>query len=156
MLNHHNKFLNDYLLFQNMKEFLQTVKKYLIRGTWILAGLALLFMTYAYFGSFSEGFRAGTVVKISKKGFVFKTYEGQLNVEGIMSQDLKKGITSLWDFSVPSGNHEALKTLEEAALEEDRVKIFYEEKIMKFPWIGDTKYFVTRVERLHHGQQHSK
>jgi hypothetical protein len=56
--------------------------------------------------------------------------------------------TSVWNFSVLSGNEEVLKTLEETALAKQRVKIEYEEKFVKFPWRGETKYFVTKVEIL--------
>ena len=46
-------------------------------------GIALVailsFVAYANF-TFSEGSRNGTVIKLSSKGMMFKTYEGQLNV----------------------------------------------------------------------------
>ena len=37
--------------------------------------------TLSYFGIYDEGVRAGNVVRISKKGVIFKTYEGQLNLQ---------------------------------------------------------------------------
>lgn len=32
------------------------------------------------FGSYSDGNRAGTVIKLSRKGLLFRTYEGELNL----------------------------------------------------------------------------
>ena len=42
---------------------------------------AILFLSLMYWGVYDEGVRAGTVLRISKKGMVFKTFEGQLNVQ---------------------------------------------------------------------------
>jgi hypothetical protein len=43
-------------------------------------GMVTLFC-FSYWGTYSEGIRSGMIVKISKKGWVFKTYEGQLNLQ---------------------------------------------------------------------------
>jgi hypothetical protein len=43
----------------------------------LLAGIGVF--SFLYWGTFSTGVRAGIVIKVSEKGFLFKTYEGQLN-----------------------------------------------------------------------------
>lgn len=90
-----------------------------------------------YFGSYSDGIRAGKVMKISKKGYVFKTYEGELNL-GMNEQS--------WSFSVDGSRKDVLEKLEEVSLTGENVKLHYEEKFVQFSWRGDTKYFVTKVE----------
>lgn len=87
----------------------------------------------------SEGTRTGTLFKVSKKGYVFKTYEGQLLLAG--SALVTR--TSTWDFSV--NNEETYKALQ--ALEGKTVKCYYKEKIDAFPWQGDTDYLVYKVEK---------
>lgn len=94
--------------------------------------------SYVYFGNFSTGTRAGVVMKISKKGYVFKTNEGQLDI-GQINQP--------WDFSVEGSDEELLKTLEEVQGTGERVKLHYVEKFIIAPWRGDTKYFIIQIDR---------
>ena len=107
-----------------------------------LAGLA-----YFYFGSFSEGVRSGIVVKISKKGYVFKTYEGQLNLLTFGAVRNQNMVNESFDFSVAGNREDIVKTLEEASLSGERVSLHYVERFATFPWRGDTRYFIERVER---------
>lgn len=126
--------------------FKKKLKKFLI-GTLIVAviGALLTFLVLNY-GSYSTGYRAGIVMKMSKKGFLFKTFEGELNVEGLQGSD--KGLSSVWNFSVDGDEAEILQTLDEVALSKERVKLFYAEKYVKLFWRGDTKYLITKVERV--------
>jgi hypothetical protein len=32
--------------------------------------------SFFYYGAYSSGYRAGKIMKITKKGYLFKTYEG--------------------------------------------------------------------------------
>ena len=43
--------------------------------------LALLILSFLYWGSYEKGEMAGKVLRISEKGFVFKTHEGKLSLE---------------------------------------------------------------------------
>ncbi len=107
--------------------------------------LVLLIGAYFVFGSYSEGSRAGTIVKLSRRGTLIKTYEGQLNLGGV-SGETGSPASSLWDFSVDGGKDEIIKQLEEASLNGKRIKLYYKEKFYQFPWRGDTKYFIYQVE----------
>lgn len=108
--------------------------------------IALLVLIYFFFGSYSTGSRAGTIVKLSQRGVAFKTLEGQLNLGGLTSESGSPA-SSLWDFSVDNGDKEVITALEEANLNGHRVKLYYNEKFYKLPWRGDTKYFVYKVEK---------
>jgi hypothetical protein len=42
-----------------------------------------------------------------------------------------------------------IKDLEEVALNGERVSLHFIKRYVAFPWRGDTKYFITRVEQGH-------
>jgi len=56
----------------------------------VLFIIAILYAIYHF--SFSSGVRSGKLVKLSKKGLIFRTYEGTL--------DLGSGDKLTWDFSI--------------------------------------------------------
>lgn len=101
---------------------------------------------YANF-TYSKGSRNGTVIKLSNKGVMFKTYEGQLNV-GAYVRESSNPPTTIWEFSVPKGNQEVLDEINEAIDKGRRVKLHYKEKLMTLPWRGDTVYLIYDVEIL--------
>jgi hypothetical protein len=111
-----------------------------------LVGLILAGVVYFMYRNYtvSEGTRSGTLFKMSKKGYVFKTYEGELNLagSGIMSD------RSIWKFS---GADEAVFGALQA-LEGKQVRCHYNEKKQAFPWQGDTNYIVYKVEAVPNGQ----
>lgn len=109
--------------------------------------IAFALMAYFYFGTFSEGIRSGVVIKGSKKGFLFKTYEGQLNLQTFGASRNQNMVAENFDFSVPTSNTEVIKTLEDVSLTGERVSLHYVEKFVTFPWRGDTKYLIEKVER---------
>ena len=94
--------------------------------------------------AYSEGDRAGVVSKLSKKGYIFKTHEGELNV-GAQGQ-VGNMVSNLWQFTVESGNEKLSNDIEDAMTTGKRVKLHYEQRYMKFSWMGDTEYFVTKVD----------
>jgi len=97
---------------------------------------------YYFYRNFtvSEGTRIGLLYKISKKGILFKTYEGQVQLAGatVMSKE------SAWEFSVVDKNtYQALQQLEGKT-----VRLYYREKVDAFPWQGETNYLVYKAENL--------
>jgi uncharacterized protein YwgA len=113
----------------------------------LLIGTIALF-SFSYWGSYSEGVRSGMVVKISKKGFLFKTYEGQLNLQTFGANKSPNIVSESFEFSVAGDREDLVKILEEASLSGERVSLKYTERLVKFFWRGETKYFVTEVERI--------
>ena len=114
------------------------------RRTLLVIGLLLVVFAVGFYFwrtyTISEGTRTGTLFKISKKGVVFKTYEGQLHLGGsaIMSPQ------SVWDFSVKNaGVYEQLQQYEGKT-----VKLHYKELVDPFPWQGETKYLVYQAEAV--------
>lgn len=88
------------------------------------------------------------VVKISKKGFLFKTYEGQLNLQTFGANKSPNMVSESFEFSVEGDREDLVKILEDASLSGERVSLKYTERLVKFFWRGETKYFVTEVERI--------
>ncbi len=115
---------------------------------WITLTVTLLgtagFFGFAYNINYSDGSRAGKITKFTRKGYIFKTYEGSLDVGGINSN--KGMVSSTWDFTVDSQETAVITAMEKAMLDGSHVKITYEEKFFQFAWRGDTKYFITKVE----------
>lgn len=108
----------------------------------LLAGMILFSTVYYFYRSYtiSEGTRTGILFKISKKGKIFKTYEGQLQLAGatIMNKE------STFEFSVE--NEAIYNSLQE--YEGKNIRLHYKEKVDAFPWQGDTNYLVYKVETI--------
>ena len=114
----------------------------------VLISFILLFVVvtvgaYFYFNyTYSEGSRAGMLVKFSEKGYIFKTYEGDLNLGGINPLPGNTIANNIWKFSVKDDSiGELLKSKEGQML-----RLHYKEKVKNFPWQGDTKFFVDGVD----------
>ncbi len=102
-------------------------------------GIAL-WATIALSWSYSSGKRAGYVQKMSRKGFVCKTWEGTLYT------DIARGFRSdSFTFTVRSDS--LARVIE--TLSGKRVAVDYEQHIyVPTSCFGDTEYFVTGVNAL--------
>lgn len=100
---------------------------------------------YLTAGYYSSGERAGTISKISERGYVFKTLEGVLN-EGGYSGETGTLTPRYWDFSCKLDS--VKPKLQQALKTGERVTLKYQEKFFRFPWNGETKYFIVDVEFL--------
>jgi hypothetical protein len=131
--------------FQNAKaNMFKWIRRIILVGFVSLIGV----FSFYYWGTYSEGIRSGMIVKISKKGLLFKTYEGQLNLQTFGANKSPNMVSESFEFSVESDKTDVIKALEEASLSGERVSLKYTEHLAKFFWRGDTKYFVTEVERI--------
>jgi len=110
--------------------------------------LGIIIFSVLYWATFETGLMAGKVLRISEKGILFKTYEGKLNLETFGALKGASPIAESFDFSVEGSEKEVIKALQEVALSGERVNLHFKKKYMTFPWRGDTKYFITQVERV--------
>lgn len=120
-----------------MKKFLLYTLLVLVAG----GAIYLLVCNYTY----SQGSRTGYLVKFNVKGYVFKTYEGELNLGGMNAQN-NSVANYLWDFSVLEREKGVIDSLN--AYEGSVIKIHYKGKIKNMPWQGETPFFVYKVEVL--------
>ncbi len=115
----------------------------------LLIAAVVLILTHV---NYSEGTRAGFVIKVSKKGLVFKTWEGQLNLQSFGAANLTNSFSEVFDFSISKGDTALYRQLQDVSLTGERINMHYTEKLVKLPWKGDTKYFVTKIDRLNNQQ----
>jgi len=119
------------------------VKKILLFFTLIVVAVIAVYILVSSY-TYSEGSRAGLLIKFSKKGYVFKTYEGQLNIGGMQPPTTTVGANLMWNFSVKDS-----KVAEALMLSEGKyVSLHYKEVVKNFWWQGETKYFVDGVEEI--------
>tara|TARA_R110000868_G_scaffold121034_1_gene321090 strand:+ start:2654 stop:3019 length:366 start_codon:yes stop_codon:yes gene_type:complete len=106
----------------------------------IVLGLIVIFGAYyafIYYVPYSEGIRSGELIKISHKGVAIKTWEGEIS-QGISG-------AQIFSFSVLDKDQEVIKQLQD--YQGQYVKLNYIERYKTFFWLGDTKYFITKVEK---------
>src|ERR1044071_1858156 len=118
----------------------QRIKSTAKRVVKILLAIAIVagacFVSFMYWGVYDEGVRAGTVLRISKKGMLFKTHEGQLNLQTFGALKGANPIMEAFDFSVEGSEEEVLKQLQAVALSGERVNLHYVKRYATFPWRG--------------------
>lgn len=102
--------------------------------------------TMLYWNSTAEeGYSAGLLINFSKKGLVFKTYEGTLNSGSVSATGGSNTSNNTWTFSVADEEVAAqLNTIMQSA--DKNVSLHYKEKRGIFPWKGETNRFVDAVE----------
>ncbi|RTY87263.1 6-phosphogluconate dehydrogenase [Flavobacterium sp. GT3R68] len=99
--------------------------------------LLLCYYAFLYYVPYSEGVRSGELIKISNKGMVYKTWEGEVS-QGISG-------AQIFAFSVLDKDKKVIEDLKN--FQGQYVKVTYIERYRTFSWWGDTKYFVTNVEK---------
>ena len=112
----------------------------MIRKIVLYIALSLTLITVGYFSfiyyvPYSEGVHSGELIKISHKGFVVKTWEGELS-QGISG-------AQIFAFSVMDNQEVIIEDLKK--WQGKKVTLEYEERYKTFFWWGDTRYFVTKV-----------
>jgi hypothetical protein len=95
------------------------------------------YFSFVYYASYSDGVRSGELIKISSKGILFKTWEGEIS-QGISG-------AQIFSFSVLDKDEKVVQALKD--YQGQYVKVSYIERYRTFPWWGDTKYFVTDVQK---------
>jgi uncharacterized protein YwgA len=95
------------------------------------------YFSFIYYATYSEGVRSGELIKISNKGMLFKTWEGEIS-QGISGAQIFK-------FSILDKDEKVIEQLKE--YQGKYVKVTYVERYRTFPWWGDTNYFVTEVQQ---------
>lgn len=110
--------------------------KFLIKTFILILLLVAGYFAFIYYVSYSEGVRAGELVKFSNKGILFKTWEGEIS-QGVSE-------AQIFEFSVEDGETKVIEDLNK--YQGRLVKLSYYERYKTLFWIGDTKYFITKVE----------
>jgi len=128
-----------------MKEFFQKMLRIFKRFLLIVFLLGAGVLAFLYFGTYESGVMAGKVLSITQRGMIFKTYEGKMSIESFGSLKGVSPIAETRDFSVEKSETEVIKSLEQVALSGERVNLHFIRRYWRFPWRGETKYFIVRV-----------
>lgn len=122
---------------------LPQVKKFLKYFMLLLAIPVVLFTLYTWAALtwvYSSGERAGYVQKLSQKGWICKTYEGELILVSMPGTQAEKFFFTVRDKSVAKKINETVG---------ERVRLIYEEhKGVPTSCFGETSYFVHDVHLL--------
>lgn len=102
--------------------------------------LLLGFLVYwFYFNVYSNGERKGTLIKITHKGNIFKTDEGEMWLSCRNTINAEKFFFSVTNDSIAN----VLKNLQDEC-----VQLTYVQYRAVLPWRGDSKYIVTGVVKI--------
>lgn len=111
--------------------------KRLILALLVLAVLATLYFWAALGWSYSSGERAGWVQKLSKRGWVCKTWEGELALVSLPGSTPEKFAFTVRDDAVAE---QITKIMGK------RVNLHYEQKVgLPTDCFGETRFFVSHV-----------
>ncbi len=111
------------------------MRKILVYGILAIVLASSAYIAALYYATFSDGIRTGELIKFSHKGYIFKTWEGEL------SQGLSG--SQKFAFSVMDNQPEVIEQLK--ANQGKFVKVEYVERYGTFSWWGDTNYYITKV-----------
>lgn len=99
---------------------------------------------WKYYFTYSDGNRTGLLQKFSRKGNMFKTYEGEMVLNSVISNNTSPMAMEKFFFSVEDKNVASKMT----GFEGQRVVLHYQEKNGALFWRGDTRYIVDSVSKV--------
>ncbi|MEJ7735964.1 MAG: hypothetical protein WKF97_00945 [Chitinophagaceae bacterium] len=103
----------------------------------ILAG----FIYWRYFYVFAEGVKSGELNYLTKKGYIFKTYEGKLIQSGLRSR--QPGSVQSYEFEFSVQRPDIANMLMTNSGKE--FELHYKEYIGRLPWRGHTEFVVDSI-----------
>jgi len=118
------------------------IKKYLYLTLAVFILIIGIWTYWGYFYTYSDGYRAGLLQKFSRKGNVFKTYEGEMILSSVQSNSNVALASEKFLFSVADVD----VALQLEKLQGKNVVVHYTEKNNTVPWRGETNFVVTSVK----------
>lgn len=101
----------------------------------VLVGLTALYFWAAFSWSYSSGERAGWVQKLSRKGWIWKTWEGELAMVSMPGAAPEKFYFTITDDAVAEQINQLMGR---------RASLHYEEKVgLPTSCFGETRHYVT-------------
>jgi hypothetical protein len=103
--------------------------------------VVVIFILMRYYFVFGEGVKAGTLNYIVKKGYVFKTYEGEMILTGLQSKAPNSMQSNEFTFSIDDA-----ALAQRLMLNSGReMQVHYKEYLGSVPWRGYSKFIVDSV-----------
>lgn len=106
----------------------------------IAVGFLLILASYfafVYYVPYSNGYRSGELIRMSHKGVIMKTWEGEIS-QGVSG-------SQIFRFSILDSDQKVIDDMNK--LEGQYVKLTYVERYKTFSWWGDTRFFITAVKK---------
>ena len=103
----------------------------------VLAG----YVYWNYYFTYSDGERFGLLQKFSRKGNVFKTYEGEMILSSVQGNNNVPIASEKFFFSVDDNGVADQLT----RLQGHHVTVHYKQKKGTLPWRGESEYIVDSV-----------
>jgi hypothetical protein len=101
-----------------------------------------IYFYWKYSFTYSDGYRAGLLQKFSRKGTLFKTYEGEMILSSVQSDKNVPLASEKFLFSVT--NPELAAQLQK--MQGDNIVVHYLEKNAVLAWRGESRYIVDSVK----------
>ena len=111
---------------------------------WFLILIVLfsgIFFYWKYSFTYSDGYRAGLLQKFSRKGTLFKTYEGEMILSSIQSSSNVAIASEKFLFSVT----DATLANKLDRLQGQNIVVHYLQKNAPLAWRGESEYIVDSV-----------
>lgn len=105
----------------------------------LLMIVCLIALTGCY--TTSEGNRVGTITKFSSKGFLVRTWEGEMILGG---SGASGSSVNTWRFSV--ADESLVAAIQAAQKKAEVITLQYHEEWIVAPWRADTNYLVDAVK----------
>jgi hypothetical protein len=114
------------------------MKKFLWSTVLIVLVICASSVYWYYYNVYSDGERKGMLVKVSEKGNVFKTYEGEMWLSCRQIVSPERFLFSIEDKSLAD-------TLEN--LQDQCIQVQYKQYRKLLPWRGDSEYIVVGFKK---------
>lgn len=122
--------------------FKKKAKRILLYSTLIALLIISLFVYWGYFYTYSDGYRAGLLQKFSRKGNIFKTFEGEMILSSISSNKNVPIASEKFFFSVSDKKLASIMDTVQGQM----VIIHYKQKNGTLIWRGESTYLVDSVK----------
>jgi len=122
-------------------QFLKSMKKIFVYLLLLIILITAGFIYWNYYYTYSDGSRAGLLQKFSRKGNLFKTYEGEMILSSVQSSANVPIASEKFFFSV-NKNRVADQL---SAMQGEFIVVHYHEMKGTLPWRGESAYVVDSV-----------
>ncbi len=125
---------------------MRTKTKFITIGAIVVAIALVCFVYFRYYYVFGEGVKAGDLNFVVYKGYVFKTYEGQLIQAGFKGgKGTATGVQS-YEFNFSIEDKQIAEILMHSGGK--TVELHYKEYLGALPWRGKEKHIVYSIVNI--------
>ena len=121
--------------------FLKSIRKIFLFVILFFVLFVAGFTYWKYYFTYSDGSRAGLLQKLSRKGTIFKTYEGEMILSSVQSNNNVPLASEKFFFSV--SDKRVADQLN--AMQGEFIVVYYHEMNGTLPWRGESAYVVDSV-----------